>query len=411
MRTSHTVFDNGFIEWQKEQELPWAKLKYDLARTNLEKHLGVGSLRVLDAGGGNGMDSIPLAGLGHSVDIVDYSQQMLTDAVRRTEEAGLEARVRLHHAEASEAPRLFPAASFDLVLCHNVIGYVEDPAALLRDLVSVVKPGGLISVLGINRYSIPLHTAFLRGDLSGALAQVGTGRMKSNLFDTTVDTFAAAEIIAMLEAAGCALEADYGIRCICDYWGDNDRKLQPTIFEQVRQIEFALTDRSPYKLIARYFQVIARRKTERQQLLQSESLDDQTTDRGPSLRDDLIRAAGGLVWRDLPEGRRLAVIHRQRYDDWTLPKGKLKAGESWLAAAEREVREETGCSVRIGSYAGSLSYDVEGRPKQVRFWHMWAEDPPGQPLDDEADQVAWLTIEEAVARMSYADEKGLLRGE
>ncbi len=71
--------------------------------------------------------------------------------------------------------------------------------------------------------------------------------------------YSASEVMAMLVSAGCAVEQDYGLRCVCDYWGDNDLKADPAIFKQLEELEFALTDRDPYKLLARYFQVIARK--------------------------------------------------------------------------------------------------------------------------------------------------------
>src|SRR4051794_40544792 len=68
---------------------------------------------------------------------------------------------------------------------------------------------------------------------------------------------------------------------------------------------------------------------------------------------DVIRAAGGLVWRDSPHGKLLAIVHRRRYgDEWSLPKGKLKKHETWLEAARREVQEETACRVQVDGFAG-----------------------------------------------------------
>src|SRR2546426_70620 len=116
---------------------------------------------------------------------------------------------------------------------------------------------------------------------------------------------------------------------------------------------------------------------------------------------EVIRAGGGLVWRDSPQGRELAVVHRERYNDWTLPKGKLQEGESWLEAALREVKEEVGCDVQVGSFAGSICYTVGDKPKIVRFWHMEIRGEPSAQRDAEVDKVAWLTVEEARARLQY----------
>jgi len=83
-----------------------------------------------------------------------------------------------------------------------------------------------------------------------------------------------------------------------------------------------------------------------------------------------IKAAGGLLWRRTPEALKILLVNRSRYGDWTLPKGKLKPGESWLEAALREVKEETGHNVRTLSFAGAIAYLTENGPKIVRFWNM-----------------------------------------
>lgn len=124
---------------------------------------------------------------------------------------------------------------------------------------------------------------------------------------------------------------------------------------------------------------------------------------------DMIRAAGALLWQGPPERRLIAVVHRNRYDDWTLPKGKLKKGESWQEAALREIKEETGYDARILGFAGAVAYEVKGRPKIVRYWHMAAQGEPSE-LENEVDQLVWLTIEQAIARVQYPLEKALLEG-
>jgi len=132
-------------------------------------------------------------------------------------------------------------------------------------------------------------------------------------------------------------------------------------------------------------------------------------DTNPSRDAELIPAAGGLVWRDSPQGKVLAVVHRLRHGgDWTLPKGKLKEGESWLAAARREVKEETGCQVRVESFAGSICYHADGKPKVVRFWNMSVVGEPGEPTDKEVDKVDWLPVEGACARLTYPLERALI---
>ena len=260
MPTSAAVFDQSIERWNAEQSLPWNALKYRLALAQLARHMAPGAQRILDAGGGNGQEAISLAAQGHQVTIVDYSKEMLADAERRAAAAGVAERVTLQFGSVRDVPRLFPEIQFDVVVCHNVVQYVDDVPALLRELTGALKPGGLLSILSINRYSIPLRIAFPHGDLAEALAQVDARGAKAMLFDAPMNCYSAAEMVGMLGGAGCVSEGDYGIRCVCDYWGDNELKSDPAIFKQLEALEFALADRHPYKLLARYFQVLARRQ-------------------------------------------------------------------------------------------------------------------------------------------------------
>lgn len=258
--TSADAFNQHFEQWIAEQEKPWGILRCKLTQANLAKHLETGPLHILDAGGGNGSDSFPLAQQGHFVEIVDYSEQMLSDAAHRIKRANLQDRVTVHQANVQEVDHLFPASHFDAVLCHNVLQYVEDVPALLTGLASLLKVGGLLSLISINRYSQSYHAAFLRDDLVEALAQVDNHRQRSHLFDTVMTNYSVEEMSTLLDSAGFQVVQDYGLRCLYDYWGDNERKFDPVIAEQLERLEFALMDRYPYKLLARYYHVIARKK-------------------------------------------------------------------------------------------------------------------------------------------------------
>jgi len=123
----------------------------------------------------------------------------------------------------------------------------------------------------------------------------------------------------------------------------------------------------------------------------------------------IIQAAGGLVWRDTSRGKQIALVHRPKYDDWSLPKGKLKVEETWQAAALREVDEEIQCRVKLGYFSGCCCYPVEGTPKVVLFWVMeLIEEGDFQP-NKEIDQLAWLSFDQAIERLDYESERRLLR--
>lgn len=131
----------------------------------------------------------------------------------------------------------------------------------------------------------------------------------------------------------------------------------------------------------------------------------------------VIRAAGGVVWRsiahEVDEDRRveIALIHRPRYDDWSLPKGKLAAGETDIEGAVREVFEETGFRVRVGRQLGKVRYlKTSGGmtlPKVVRYWAMEAESGTFSPTR-EVDELIWLTPGEAEKILTHPHDVEIL---
>ena len=121
-----------------------------------------------------------------------------------------------------------------------------------------------------------------------------------------------------------------------------------------------------------------------------------------------VRAAGGLVVRD----GLVCLVHRPRYDDWSLPKGKLDPGEGFEQAALREVEEETGLRCRLRGELPEVRYtDARGRPKLVRYWVMDVVDDSGFSPNDEVDELRWVPLAEAARLLSYKRDRELvLRG-
>ena len=124
-----------------------------------------------------------------------------------------------------------------------------------------------------------------------------------------------------------------------------------------------------------------------------------------------VKAAGGVVWRRGPSGVEVAVVHRPKYDDWSLPKGKLDPGEGWEDAALREVREEVGLRCRLGAELPTVRYrDDKGREKAVRYWLMEPEDGAARfTPNPEVDEMRWVDVPAAAALLSYAHDAELVR--
>ena len=119
---------------------------------------------------------------------------------------------------------------------------------------------------------------------------------------------------------------------------------------------------------------------------------------------DRVDAAGGVVERD----GRVLLVHRPRYDDWTFPKGKLDPGESFEDAALREVEEETGVRCTLGRELPSSTYEVNGRPKLVRYWLMAPDTQLEFAPNDETDDIRWVTPDDARALLTYDRDRDVL---
>ena len=124
----------------------------------------------------------------------------------------------------------------------------------------------------------------------------------------------------------------------------------------------------------------------------------------------LIKAAGAVAWRPGPDGEpQILLVHRKKYDDWSLPKGKIEPGEPLAVTAVREVYEEGGTWLALGRRLVSVKYNVGGRPKRVHYWaaRVTGIDERAVP-NAEVDQVDWLPVPRAIEQVSYPRDLGVL---
>jgi ubiquinone/menaquinone biosynthesis C-methylase UbiE len=253
-------FNTAMTTWQEWQDAPWGRLRYALAEANLLRHLdGLGGepLRILDLAGGDGGDAIRLAERGHHVTIADYAPAMLAAATERAAADGLTELITCVEADATDLPRDLTEGQFDVVLCHNLLQYMDDVPGTLTAALAPLKPGGLFSVMAINRHSAPLNIAVREMDPAAALAALDTNQARTQMFNSALTLHTAEELIPTLQNLGCRDIAHYGIRSFCDYITDDARKHEPAFYADLERLELATTDCPPYMHTARLFQLTA----------------------------------------------------------------------------------------------------------------------------------------------------------
>jgi S-adenosylmethionine-dependent methyltransferase len=256
--TDSEIFNQNIDLWQQEQQEPWMALRYRLELGNILGYAGEGKLEILDAGGGNGVLALALVQAGHRVTIVDYSAEMLGAARVKIGAVGLQDEINLHQADLHEIPTLFLDKAFDLVLCHNVIQYVSDPMAALSAVQAPLRDTGILSIVTVNKYAEVYKAAFREKDLLRAKEQLTADNTVATLFDHSIQYFTPEDLHTMMLALGYRNIAFFGVRCIND-WLPNAPKYNPEYMASLEALEIDLSQKFPYYLLARFFQLIGRK--------------------------------------------------------------------------------------------------------------------------------------------------------
>ena len=253
-------FRTGAAKYAAYLETPEGRLRLDLAFANLQDFLpqATRSLHALDIGGGTGAMAVRLARLGLHVTLLDASLPMLDFAKRAAQEAGVAERIALKHGDASQLANLFHAESFDVILCHNILEYVDDPCAVLRSAARALRdPSSIISVLVRNQ----------AGEVLKAAIKTATWRRPSVISllsgDTSLCTEEGCGYLLQRACKPCCSQAsltvtaERGVRVMSDY-------LPPKVsrsdeYERIFELERKLGRRPEFAAVARYTHCLAHR--------------------------------------------------------------------------------------------------------------------------------------------------------
>ena len=257
-------FQSGADKYAAYLETPEGRLRCDLAFANLQDFLPLPqtklSLRALDLGCGTGAAAVRLARLGINVTLLDSSPAMLEIAKRAAWEAGVDGKIELKDGDAAQVANLFPVGSFDIVLCHNILEYVDDPSAVLSAVAQVLRSDstgmGILSVLVRSRAGEVLKAGIQAGDLRAAERNLRAVWGYESLFGGQVRLFTLDSLQAMTNEASLAVAAERGVRVISDYLPPQVSRREE--YERIFELERKLGSRLEFAAVARYIQIIAR---------------------------------------------------------------------------------------------------------------------------------------------------------
>ena len=253
-------FQSGAEKYAVYLETPEGRFRSDLAFTNLQDFLPLQakpSLCALDVGCGTGATAVRLARLGIHVTLLDSSPAMLNIAKRAAREAGVTDKVVVQHGDAARLANLFHTASFDVILCHNVLEYLDDPMAVLCGAARALRDlSAILSVLVRNRAGEVFKAAIQAGDLAVAENNLTAEWGQESLYGGRVRLFTSDSLQAMLKAASLEVIAERGVRVLADYLPP--RVSRSADYERIFELERKLGSRPQYAAVARYIQCFAR---------------------------------------------------------------------------------------------------------------------------------------------------------
>jgi S-adenosylmethionine-dependent methyltransferase len=243
-------------------ETPEGRLRLDLAFANLEEFLPVlhakRSLKALDLGCGTGAIAMRLARLGAHVTMLDSSSPMLELANRAAQEAGVADRIELKQADAVQVADLCYTGLFDVILCHNVLEFVEDPVVVLRGAARALRDSAaILSILVRNQAGEVLKAAIQTGDLVAAEHTITSEWGRESLYGGRVRLFSAESVHAMMKAASLAVTAECGVRVVADYLPTQVSRSAE--YERIFELERKLGARPEFAAVARYTHFLAHR--------------------------------------------------------------------------------------------------------------------------------------------------------
>jgi S-adenosylmethionine-dependent methyltransferase len=258
------AFNEQVLEWQAYLESPLGSMRRKLTLTALEEGLKErsGSIKkVLDVGCGMADTAELWLEMNCELFLCDYAPAML-DAARKSLYKRFSIKKGLMHfviAPAQRLGELFESGYFDVVLCHTVLEYVDDYQNTVNGLADLLRLGGILSCMVVNRHSEYMRTAILKQDPAGAAASLGQKVFSAGLFNNIRKrTFSFEELEEIVASAGLRSSEEAGIRIFSDFYAAEKFK-EPDFYGKALELERLVMKEDPYRRIGRYIHMIARK--------------------------------------------------------------------------------------------------------------------------------------------------------
>jgi S-adenosylmethionine-dependent methyltransferase len=254
--SSQEVFDTKAKQWNSTRDLPWNRIRYELTHELIQRHFNKTNPSVLEIGCGNGTEGSLWIDKAKRITVSDYSVKMLETAKSRFEHINTSTEVNFIHSDAKTLP-LKINESYDIIMFHNVIEYVEDPIQTLKAIKELISMNGIISIRYLNRYSNPFIPAMYENDLITTSRYIHSPVIETS-FGTKITTFTREQISEFLTASGYNILKTYGLIALTGYMTDNEKKFEMDFYQQLKVIELDMADRFPYYDMARFGLILAK---------------------------------------------------------------------------------------------------------------------------------------------------------
>jgi S-adenosylmethionine-dependent methyltransferase len=258
--TGENRFENDAIRYAAYLETPEGRLRGDLTFANLQDFLPAApetkSLSALDLGCGTGAAAVRLARLGIHVTLFDSSPTMLELAERAVVDAGVSDKITIKHGDVAQLAEIFQTPSFEIILCHNLLEYVDDPAAVLHGAVRVMRDSSaIVSILVRNQAGEVLKAAVQTGDLATAEHNLNTEWGLESLYGGKVRLFTPEALETILKHVSLRITGRRGVRVIADYLPIQISRSAE--YERILALERKLGKRREFFGVARYLHCLA----------------------------------------------------------------------------------------------------------------------------------------------------------